>query len=189
MQPIDVVRLYTGRLAQAKIRYMVTGSVACVVYGDPRLTHDVDLVAEMSVDQIEALEGAFPEQEFYRPPRSVLTVDIQRAQRGSFNIIHHDTGFKADFYLAGRDSLSQWGLSQAKTIDLEGETISLAPPEYVVLRKLEFYREGGSEKHLRDIAGMLRRLPELRDSQDLSPRLDELGLIPQWQSALRVLDK
>ncbi len=32
----------------------------------------------------------------------------------------------------------------------------LAAPEDVIIKKLEFYREGGSEKHLRDIAGMLK---------------------------------
>jgi len=26
-----------------------------------------------------------------------------------------------------------------------------APPEYVILRKLQYFREGGSEKHLLDI--------------------------------------
>ena len=34
--------------------------------------------------------------------------------------------------------------------------LPVAPPEYVIVRKLQFYHEGGSEKHLRDISAMLR---------------------------------
>ena len=64
---------------------------------------------------------------------------------------------------------------------MEGEQIWLAPPEYVILRKLEFYREGGSDKHLRDIAGIL----EL-SSQDLNlARLHEMvrthRLLEEWE--------
>ena len=33
--------------------------------------------------------------------------------------------------------------------------VRVAPPEYVILRKLSFYQEGGSEKHVRDIRGVL----------------------------------
>ena len=39
--------------------------------------------------------------------------------------------------------------------------LHVAPPEYVVVRKLEFYREGRSAKHLRDIRSMLAVSPEL----------------------------
>src|SRR6185436_4933905 len=126
--------------------------------------------------QIAVLRSAFPPQEFYCPSEEMLRIDIQRPQRGSFNIIHHETGFKADFYLIGLDPIQKWGFSGAKEIDLGDTKITLAPPEYVVLRKLEYYREGGSEKHLRDIRGVLRKLPELKNSADLMNRLETLGL-------------
>ena len=45
--------------------------------------------------------------------------------------------------------------SARQIVDFAGERLWLAPPEYVIIRKLEFYREGRSEKHLRDIRGML----------------------------------
>ncbi len=185
MQPIDLVRLYTDRLTSAGINYMVTGSVACVIYGEPRLTHDVDLVVEMSTNQIENLQKAFPLDEFYCPPQETLRINIHRPQRGSFNVIHNATGFKADFYLVGRDPLQRWGLSQAKSIEFGGgELMKVAAPEYVILRKLEFFREGGSEKHLRDISGVLRKFPNLADAPELLTRINFLGLAPQWQQAV-----
>jgi hypothetical protein len=68
-----------------------------------------------------------------------------------FNLIHHATQFKADVYLAARDPLHAWALAHRRRIELEGGGAWIAPPEYVVLRKLEYLREGGSDKHKRDI--------------------------------------
>jgi hypothetical protein len=65
------------------------------------------------------------------------------------------TGFKADLYLTGRDELEAWAFRFQRRVRFEGETVALVPPEYVIVRKLEYYREGGSEKHLRDLRSML----------------------------------
>jgi hypothetical protein len=61
--------------------------------------------------------------------------------------------------------------------------VYFAPPEYVILWKLEFFREGGGEKHLRDIRGMLLVSGETIDRDLLDRACAELGLSPQWQAA------
>ena len=48
MSETDLVLLYTGRFERAGFTYMITGSVAGVFYGEPRVTHDVDLVLALS---------------------------------------------------------------------------------------------------------------------------------------------
>jgi elongation factor P hydroxylase len=72
-----------------------------------------------------------------------------------FNVIHHVTQFKADFYLTADDPLQHWALQHRRRIDLERDGIWVAPPEYVIVRKLEFLREGHSDKHVRDIRFIL----------------------------------
>jgi len=57
----------------------------------------------------------------------------------------------------------------------------LAPPEYVIVRKLEYYREGGSEKHLRDIRSMLAISGEELDRTALTEWIQRRGVQPQWQ--------
>jgi hypothetical protein len=59
----------------------------------------------------------------------------------------------------------------------------VAPPEYVILRKLEFYREGGSEKHLRDIRSMLDASPDAIDRGELERMIAERGLQGAWNKA------
>ena len=122
----------------------------------------------------------FPESDFYCPPLEVITFEAGRDHRGHINLIHIPTGFKADLYFAGRDPLHLWAFRHARTLQFLGEEIRVAPPEYVIVRKLEFYREGGSEKHLRDIRTMLRTGTNLLREAELASLLAERGLEALW---------
>lgn len=152
----DLLDLFVHPLREAGINYLVSGSMAAMLYGEPRVTHDVDLIAFLSAEDIPRLSKIFPAADFYLPPAVVIAMEMSRERRGHFNVIHPASGLKADFYLANRDELHAWAFRHRKTYQLDNQTIVLAPPEYVILRKLEFFREGGSEKHLRDIRSMLK---------------------------------
>jgi hypothetical protein len=162
---------------------MITGSVAVIVYGEPRMTHDIDLVMELEYKDTERFAEAFPIEIFYCPPAEIIKVEIGRSFRGHFNLIHHETGFKADVYLRGRDILHEWALKNRKKIEFKGEYIWVAPVEYVILRKLEYYREGKSEKHIRDIKGILSISADDIDFGELEKRVDSLGLSREWHLA------
>jgi hypothetical protein len=162
---------------------MITGAVASIVYGEPRLTNDIDLVIDMNPDEVEDFTKTFPIDEFYCPPAEVIKLEIGRSQRGHFNLIHHETGFKADIYASGRDELHQWGLRNRKAVDVEGEKFWLAPIEYVILRKLEYYREGQSEKHLRDISAILTVSSDEIDFKMLKAQISARSLKKEWQAA------
>ena len=148
--------LFLRPLERAGLRYAVTGSVAGMIYGEPRLTHDIDVVIDLPLDRIDALAEQFSEDEFYVPPPEVIAIEVQRAQRGHFNLIHQATGFKADFYPKGRDPLHAWALGSARTIDLEGVAV-------------------------RDIEAMLAQLGEGVDRSEIDRRVEELRLEPQWR--------
>jgi len=178
----ELTLLFTWRLDALGARYMVSGSVAVSIYGAPRLTNDVDLILELAPGQIERLPAIFPEEEFYLPPLEAIA-EAARAERGHFNIIHHETGFKADVYLAGRDPLHAWALARTRTLAVAGEPFIVAPPEYVILRKLEFHREGGSERHLRDIGSMLDVSADEIDRAELERLVEERGLRDAWNRA------
>jgi hypothetical protein len=53
-----------------------------------------------------------------------------------------------------------------------------------ILRKLEYFREGGSEKHLRDIRGMLEVSGAQIDRQLLEQWIARLGLAAEWTRVL-----
>ena len=52
MQEPNVALLFLRPLTMLHLDYMVTGSVAAIVYGEPRLTHDLDLVIDLNPQQI-----------------------------------------------------------------------------------------------------------------------------------------
>ncbi len=174
------IELFVLRLEALGVPYMVTGSVASMVYGEPRLTLDVDLVVELDVGRVDELLDAFPESEFYRPPLEIVRLECARDSRGHFNLIHHGTGMKADIYPAARDDLHRWGLAHRHRIPFGPGQLWLAPPEYVILRKLEFWREGGSEEHLRDVRAMLAADLE-HDRSFLEEELRRRGLGEAWR--------
>ena len=181
MPEANLFLMFTQRLNTLGVPYMVSGSVAVIIYGEPRLTHDVDLIVVLDREHIARLPDTFPPEEFYCPPAEVIAVEAAREQRGHFNIIHHETGFKADFYLSGRDPLHTWGLTRARRLEVEGQALVVAPPEYVILRKLESYREGGSEKHLRDIRSVLDTSPKAIKIADLEQQIAARGLQDAWR--------
>lgn len=161
---------------------MVSGSVAAIVYGEPRLTNDVDLIVVLDRRHIARLPEVFPVSEFYCPSEEEIL--LSRAQRGHFTIIHHETGFKADVYLSGNDPLHTWGFARTRTVEIESEPLVLAPPEYVIVRKLEYFREGASEKHLRDIRAILANSEELIRREELEKQIAARGLQEVWRKAL-----
>jgi hypothetical protein len=181
MPPPEPFRIFTRKLNELGLRYMVSGSVAAIFYGEPRLTNDVDIIVYLKRDDLPRVEKAFPPDEFYCPPLDVMRMEVARDQRGHFNLIHHDTGFKADIYVSGSDQLHVWGLANARAIDVEGDVVQLAPPEYVIIRKLQYFREGSSPKHLRDIHRMLQGLGDLWDRSQLDAMIRDHTLQAEWE--------
>jgi hypothetical protein len=176
----DLIELFVRPLNDLGIRYLVSGSVAAMLYGEPRVTHDIDFVVFLRHQDIARLPTAFPPPEFYVPPPEVIGAEISR-ERGSFNIIHADSGLKADLYSAGRDDMDAWAFRRPTKYSIKGITINLAPPEYVIVRKLEFYREGGSEKHVRDIRSMLAVSADQIDKSELNEWIQRRGVQEQWR--------
>jgi len=177
----DLIELFVGPLQSAGVRYFISGSVAAMLYGEPRVTHDIDLVAFLRASDIAKLPQLFPAPEFYVPPAEVIAAEVSRQQHGCFNVIHADSSLKADFFTASRDEFHAWAFRNLKRYSARGVEIMLAPPEYVIVRKLEYFREGGSEKHLRDIRGMLNISGSQINQTDLQEWVQRQDVTAEWQ--------
>lgn len=184
MQDPDFIALFVAPLESAGIAYMITGSVASSIYGEPRTTLDIDLVVLLEQTQIHQLPALFPEEDFYLPPVDVIAIESRRESRGHFNIIHQHTGLKADIYLSRNHPFLPWSLAHTRRVPTPACEITVAPPEYVILHKLEFFRESGHLRHLRDIAGMIEQ-QEL-DHEFLDPAINALHLKSEWAAALKL---
>ncbi len=102
-EPIQVVATVARAFDSLGIRYLIGGSVASSVYGVPRATQDVDLVADIRPNHVDALTSALM-GEFY-VDADMIRDAIQR--RASFNVVHLATMFKADIFVLQGDSWSR----------------------------------------------------------------------------------
>ena len=151
-----------------------------------RLAHDIDIVINLSQNEADKFANAFSLELFYCPPIEVIKTELKRTIRGHFNLIHHETGFKADIYFTGKDEFQQWALKNRKSIEYSELEIYIAPPEYVIIKKLEFYKEGKSHKHISDIQGILANSNELIDHKFLQKKITEFALGQEWKLVLNV---
>jgi hypothetical protein len=169
-------------LEEQEITYLLVGSLASGVYGEPRLTHDIDVVLELRPDQVAQLCAAFPAPDYYVSEKAACEAVAGGSQ---FNVIHPASGNKIDFMIARQDA---WGRSQINRRRLEqilpGQPGYTAAPEDVIIGKLWYYREGGSEKHLRDVAAMLQVSGEEIDKEYINHWAQQLDLTEQWQAVL-----
>ena len=170
----DLIGLFIEPLEQLGIPYMVTGGVASVIYGDPRFTRDVDVVLQLAGADVRRLAAMFAAGDFYVPPLEVLEEEASRG--GHFNLIHRDTALRADIYLVGGDRLHRWALERRGRVLVGTISIWVAPIEYVILRKLEYFVASGSDRHLRDVAMMLRISGDRVDRPELERWIAKLDL-------------
>jgi hypothetical protein len=181
----DLIGLFIRPLEQLGILYMITGGVASVIYGDPRFTRDIDVVLRLTTPDLDPLIAAYDDRDFYVPPREALEAETERTGGGHFNLIHRDTALRADVYLTGDDPLHAWALQRRQRIRDEQIEIWVAPIEYVILRKLEYFRASGWDHHLRDVAMMLHISPDLIDAPALAEWATRRGLEAVLQQASR----
>jgi hypothetical protein len=92
--PLLVVGRIASVLDRLGVRYIVVGSVASSVYGIPRATQDVDLVAELLGKHVTPFAEALS-PEFYVDAEMIRDA---LAHRASFNVVHLGTMFKADIF-------------------------------------------------------------------------------------------
>jgi hypothetical protein len=161
--------------------YAITGSTATILYGQPRFTNDIDVVVELPPGMIEPLVAAFPAPEYYV---SMAAAKAAVAHRHTFNVIQITEGLKIDVYVASDSLFDKQRLERVRELAVSsGRRVRFASPEDVILKKLQAYREGGSDKHLRDIEGVLRVQASI-DREYLVDWANKLGVLSQWHEAL-----
>ena len=156
--PLLVVSTIARVFDDLGIRYLVGGSLASSIYGVPRATQDVDLVADLPAEAVEAVHDRLVGT-FY------VDADMIRdaiARRASFNVIHLGTMFKADVFIMRGDAWSREEMARARSEEFESVdgpfSVRFASPEDTLLHKLVWFKLGNeiSDRQWGDILGVLR---------------------------------
>lgn len=175
--PVALALILARILERLGISYCIGGSVASSVYGEVRTTLDVDVVADLDHEDVDAFVAAL-RSEFH-----VVDEAVRRAiqERSSFNLIHEEMLVKADVYVPPDDPAHRRQLARSRRVALRpapGSEVALASPEDVVVHKLRWYDMGGrvSDRQWRDVLGVLKVQAKSLDSGYLRGAAAELGL-------------
>lgn len=167
-------------LERLNIPYMVAGGFAAIFYGEPRLTIDVDIVADIKVQHLEAFIQAFPSPDYYLSEEAMR--DSLR-RRFPFNIIQTTTGAKADIVPLPDDIFSRVALSRRRKMvySSDGKEAYFISAEDIVAAKLFAFAQTDSDKHLRDARGVLVTQWGQLDLALIRRMVDQRGLLAQFE--------
>jgi len=184
-EPIKITKRVTQALEALGLRYFVGGSLASSLYGIPRATQDVDIVADIGEDHIDPLIKSL-KGEFYIDA-GMIKEAIRR--HGSFNVIHLASMFKVDIFILKSDAPSIEEITRREQYQLSSDPVErlfIATAEDVVLHKLYWYKSGGgiSEKQWDDVIGVLQVQFDRLDRKYLMKGACQRGVTELLEKAL-----
>jgi hypothetical protein len=178
----ELLSFMANAMERQGLEYAVTGSHASIAFGENRFTNDIDVVVNLAPQQLQPLLDEFPPSDFY-----VSDIGAKHAvlHGGQFNIIHQDTALKIDVIVPKEPN---WPDQFARRVQMHTDADRLVwfiAPEDLILRKLHFYREGESDKHLRDIASIIKIRGNRLDFAYVSEWAERLELQDIWEEVRR----
>ncbi len=171
------------------VRFFIGGSVASSFHGAARSTMDVDLVADLSLENVGSFFRRLGKEEYY-VSQAAIEDAINRSS--CFNVIHLATSFKVVIFILGNRDFDRSSMNRAVLgkVDLRNEfQVPIASPEDTILSKLEWYRLGNevSERQWDDAVRVMKILGNKVDQDYLEHYAVELGVSDLLQKLLAEL--
>ncbi len=161
-------------LENNQIDYMITGSTVSSLQGEPRSTHDIDIVVLIQQSSVASLIKAFPLPQYYLSEESVRDA-INR--KSMFNLLDTTEGDKVDFWLLTNDAFDTSRFARKYEEDAFGFKMKVSAAEDTILSKLKWAKlSGGSEKQFKDALRVYELQYSLLDKDYLETWAHELNV-------------
>jgi hypothetical protein len=155
---------------------MVTGSVVSSLQGEPRATHDIDLVVDIKRNMTNKLVESFRPPDFYLDEEAIIDAISDQSM---FNLIEVNTGDKADFWILTEEPFDKSRFGRKYVEDFTGIQIAVSKPEDTILVKLRWAKlSGGSEKQFTDALRVYEVQFENLDMAYLRSWAERIGVEP-----------
>lgn len=180
----DALGAVVAALDRLGVPYFVGGSIAAVMHGEIRTTHDVDVIVELGEAMVAPLVAELAPQFFVD---ETLMRDAVRT-RTSCNVIHRASAFKVDLFPRQERAFSRSEMERRRRAAvLPGLDLNIATAEDCVLAKLEWYEKGNraSDRQWRDVLGIMKTQRLRLDRGYLQRWAAELGIERLLHQALR----
>lgn len=187
--PLTVALSVAEILETSGLRYLVGGSLASSISGEPRSTLDVDIVVAMTPSDVGRLVPGL------RGEFDVDELALARAVRehSSVNVFHVASAIKVDLFILGASPVDQEPMDRRLRIQVRADPdryLYTYTPEDILLQKLRWFRAGNevSDRQWRDVLGIMVVQGDALDRtylQDRAERLGLSGLLARAETAIR----
>jgi hypothetical protein len=183
MAQSELLKKVVAALDATGTPYMLTGSYASSLQGQPRSTHDIDLVVAITPIAAQTLLRAFAAPQYYLDELAVSEAINKKSQ---FNLIENDTGDKVDFWLLTNEPFDQSRFSRRYLQEFQGERFYVSSPEDTLLMKLHWaVMSGGSEKQFNDAKSIFELQSDLLDLSYIESWVKLLDVASLWERIMR----
>jgi hypothetical protein len=179
MSQQELLKRVVQVLDDLKIGYMVTGSVTSSIQGEPRSTHDLDLVIDLTEDAVNSLRGAFPPSDFYLSEPAIREA---LSHRSMFNLLDLAQGNKVDFWILTDEPFDRSRFARKRIVEVLGLRFPVSAPEDTILMKLRWAElSGGSQKQFDDALRVYEVQRSVLDLDYLVEWASRLGVESLWR--------
>ena len=177
MEPLELVGLMGRIFDSLDVPWVLGGSMASSIAGEPRSTMDIDMAVRLDLDRArQFIEAVTPD--FY------ASIDMIRdavVHCSSFSVLQYESMMKVDVFVLGDDLLDRRQMDRRHRVVLKdpaGLAVWVGSVEDQVLRKLRWYRMGHevSDRQWRDVLGILTVQAGAIDLDDIRETAVLLGL-------------
>jgi hypothetical protein len=182
--PVEIATDTGARLDALGVAWVIGGSIASSVHGEPRSTQDVDMVVALRVGDVTPFAKAMSRD--YYVDADAMRFAVTAGE--SFNAVHFTSAIKVDFFVAGDDPFEAERLRRRQRIEMpNGGVLYVDTAEHTLLRKLEWYRRGGevSERQWRDVQAIARIQGDRLDLEHLRLWASRLGVTDLLERLIR----
>lgn len=174
MSQTQLLKEAVAALESAGVGYFLSGSLASSLQGEPRATHDIDLVIEVDARVVDSLANAFGADTYFFDD---LVARDALERRGMFNLIDTSSGDKIDFWALTDEPFDASRFSRRIRTAAFGVELTVSAQEDTILQKLKWAAaSGGSERQIRDAIGVYELQRGLLDEEYLTHWAGELGV-------------
>jgi hypothetical protein len=166
------------------IGYMITGSLASSMQGEPRTTHDIDILVNIDAEVIPAFVHTFKMPDYYL---SRQAIEDAINSKNMFNLLDNSSGDKGDFWILMNEPFDRSTFARRQDENLWGMRMKFSTPEDTILQKLKWINESGgeSEKQFTDALRVYEMQFELLDFEYLNSWIDVLEVREIWAKMVR----
>lgn len=173
----DLLKAVADILQRLRVPYFVTGGFAVSAWGRPRFTADIDLVVALTEKALPGFITALSRLStgsYFDKDQVISALHTQ----GEFNFIEPNVGIKVDFWVLGDAPYDKMRLKRRKIARVDGQRVAFTGPEDLILSKLLWWRESGSDRHIADVESVIAMQKNL-----------DWRYLTQWAKKLKVFSK